>query len=74
MKCTIYVTCANLRGYSDIFIYTKARTIFLEFQYFWGLQSNVYFWGMKSLWIPFGGHHKTGLVLGDMSMHFRVFS
>ena len=32
------------------------------------------FWGMKILWIFLGGHHKTGLHLGVISMHFRVFS
>ena len=30
--------------------------------------------GMKILWIFLGGHHKTGLVLGVISMHLRVFS
>ena len=32
------------------------------------------FWGMKILWIFFGGRHKIGLYLGVISMHFRVFS
>ena len=32
------------------------------------------FWGMIILWIFFVGHHKIGLDLGVMSMHFRVFS
>ena len=32
------------------------------------------FWGMKILWIFFGGLHKIGLYLGFISMHFRVFS
>ena len=32
------------------------------------------FWGMKILWIFFGGHHKIRLYLGVISMHFRVFS
>ena len=32
------------------------------------------FWGMKILWIFFGGHPKIGLVLGVISMYFRVFS
>ena len=31
------------------------------------------FWGMKILWIFLGGHHKNGLYLGVISMHFRVF-
>ena len=28
---------------------------------------------MKILWIFLGGHHKIGLYLGVISMHFRVF-
>ena len=32
------------------------------------------FWGMKILWIFLGGHHKFGLYLGVISMHFRAFS
>ena len=37
---------------------------FFFFGFFW---KNEYFWGMKLLWIVFGGH------LGVISMHFRVF-
>ena len=37
-------------------------------------QKNEYFWGYVDLVDIFGGHHKTGLVLGVISMHFRVFS
>ena len=36
-------------------------------------QKNEYFWGMKILWIFLGGHHKTGMVLGVISIHFIVF-
>ena len=32
------------------------------------------FWGMKILWIFFGGHYKIGLYLGVISVHFRVDS
>ena len=32
------------------------------------------FGGMKILWIFFWGHPKIGLVLGFISMYFRVFS
>ena len=32
------------------------------------------FGGMKILWIFFWGHHKIGLYLRGISMHFRVFS
>ena len=31
------------------------------------------FGGMTILWIFFWGHHKIGLYLGVISMHFRVF-
>ena len=31
------------------------------------------FLDMKILWIFFGGHHKIGLYLGVISMHFRSF-
>ena len=34
-----------------------------EFQYFLGFSEKLlFFWGMKILWIFFGGHHKIGLV------------
>ena len=32
------------------------------------------FGDMKILWKIFGVHHKIGLYLGVISMHFRVFS
>ena len=31
------------------------------------------FWGMKILWIFFGGQHKIGLYLGVTSMRLRSF-
>ena len=34
----------------------------------------IAFLGMKILWIFLGGHHKIGLYLWFISMHFRVFS
>ena len=34
----------------------------LNFNIFWGFQKNEYFWGIKILWIFWGGHHKIGLV------------
>ena len=48
----------------------------LNFNIFLGFSEKliIYFWGMKILWIFFGGHHKIGLYLGVISMHFRVFS
>ena len=32
------------------------------------------FLGMKILWMFFWGHHKIGLYLEVISMHFKVFS
>ena len=42
-----------------------------NFNIFGVFQKNEYFWGMKTLWICFWGHHKIGLYLGVISMHFR---
>ena len=39
-----------------------------------GFQKMNIFLGMKILWIFFGGHHKIGLYLGVISMHFRTLS
>ena len=46
-----------------------------EFQYFGGFseKTNI-FGGMKNLWVFLAAHHKIGLYLGVISMHFRVFS
>ena len=44
-----------------------------EFQYFSFRKLNI-FWGMKILWIFFGGHHIIRLYLEVISMHFRVLS
>ena len=67
-------------GHFDIFIhvYVGSGHFFgfkiLNFNIFWGFQENEYFWGTKILWIFLGGHHKIGLYLGVISIHFRVFS
>ena len=46
-----------------------------EFQYFLGFsEKNYIFLGMNILWKFFWGHHKIGLSLVVISMHFRVFS
>ena len=37
-------------------------------------RKNNIFGGMKILWIFFCGHHKIGLYLVVISMHFRVFT
>ena len=46
----------------------------LNFIFWRGFRKMDNFLGMKILWIFFGGHHKIGLYLGVISMHFRVFS
>ena len=46
-----------------------------EFQYFWGVSENyIYFLGYEDFVDIFWGHHKIGLYLEVISMHFRVFS
>ena len=47
-------------GYSDIWV--------------WVFRKINSFWGLKILWIFFWGHHKIGLYLEVISMHFKVFS
>ena len=71
-------------GGTLIFLYMRRLGSLLgvqnfEFNVFGGFQKNDFFFGggggvMKILWICFGGHHKIGLYLGDISMHFSVFS
>ena len=61
-----------------IFSYIRRLGSFLggkkfKFQYIWGFHKNECFGVMKILWIFFGGHHKNGLYLGVISMHFRIF-
>ena len=46
----------------------------LNFNISWVFRKINIFLGMKILWIFFGGHHKIGLYLGVISMHFRIFS
>ena len=76
--------CGGGGGYSDIFIYIRRLGPFLGFKilnfnffffffFFWGgggVRNIIIFRGMKILWIY---HYKTGLVLGVISIHFRVF-
>ena len=45
-----------------------------NFNIFLGFQKNEYFWGYKDFVDIFWGHHKIGLYLEVISMHFRVFS
>ena len=46
----------------------------LNFNIFWVFRKMNIFGGIKILWIFFGGHHKIGLYLGVISMHFMVSS
>ena len=46
----------------------------MNFNIFWVFRKINIFWGMKILWISFGGHHTIVLYLGVISMHFSVFS
>ena len=48
-----------------------------DFQYFWGFsEKEIFFFGggYEDFVDIFGGHHKIGLYLGVISMHFGVFS
>ena len=63
-----------------IFPYIRRLRPFLgvqnfEFHYLGGgLEKNKYCFGYKYFVDILGGHHKIGLYLGVISMHFRVFS
>ena len=46
----------------------------MNFIIFFGGGGRGVFRKMKILWIFFWGQHKTGLVLGVISMHFRILS
>ena len=60
------------RGYSDIFIHTFK---ILNFKKKIGVFINIKKkWGYEDFVDIFGGHHKIGLYLGIISMHFRVDS
>ena len=68
-------------GGALIFSYKRRLAFFffggvkiLNFNILGGFRKINIFRGMKILWIRFGGHHKIGLYLGVISMHFTVFS
>ena len=66
-------------GVTLIFSYIRGLGSFFwaqnfVFHYIWGLSKNEYCWGYEDFVDIFGGHHKIGLYLGAISMHFRVFS
>ena len=45
-----------------------------EFQYFFGFsEKGIFFWGIKILWIFFGGPSQNWTSLRAISMKFRVF-
>ena len=45
-----------------------------SFHFWGGFQKIKHFWGYEDFVDIFWGHHKIGLYLGIISMHFRVFS
>ena len=68
-----------IRGVTLIFSYISRLGPFfgfkiLNFDIFGVFRKINIFWGMKILWIFFWGHHKIGLYLEVISMHFKVFS
>ena len=46
----------------------------MNFNIFGGFQKKEYFRGYEDFVDILGGHHKFGLYLGVISMHFRVFA
>ena len=67
------------RGRTLLFSYIRRLGSFLGvqnfvFQYFGGFSEKLIFFRYEDLWIFFGGHHKIGLNLAVISMHFRVFA
>ena len=46
----------------------------MHFNIFGVLRKNEFFWRYEDFVDIFGGHHKIGLYLGVISMHFRVSS
>ena len=46
----------------------------MNFNIFWGVSENKYFLGYEDFVDILEGHHKIGLYIGVISMHFRVFS
>ena len=74
-------TCAHTpRGTGDTLIFSYIRRFgsfrgfeISNFIILGGFQKNEYFWGYGDFVDIFGGHHKVGLYLGVISMHFIVF-
>ena len=68
------------QGGTLTFLYIRRLGLFfgfkiLNFNIFGGFQKNKYFLGYEDFVDIFlGCHHKIGLYLGVISMHFRVFS
>ena len=73
--CTLIFSYIRRLGPFWVHILSLFGFFFVLFFFFGGGgQKNEKFWGMKILWIYFWDHHKIGLNLGVISMHFRVFS
>ena len=63
-----------IRRFGSFFFFGGGGFKTLNFNIFWGFQKNKYFFGYEDFEDILGGHHKIGLYLGVISMHFRVFS
>ena len=67
------------QGVTLIFSYIRRLGSFFRFKIlnvnnFGGFLKNEYFWGYEDFVKFFFAHHKIGLHLGVISVHFRVFS
>ena len=67
ISCAKITPCViSTPGGTLIFSYIRRLGSFLgfkilNFNIFWGFLKYEYFWGVKILWIFFGGHYKIGL-------------
>ena len=61
-------------GGTLIFSYIRRLRLFLNYNIFGGFQQTKYFWRYEDFVDIFWDHHKIGLYLEAISMHFRVFS
>ena len=75
---TLYPSLVSTQKTVCIHTYVGSSHFFgfkiLNFNIFGVVRKMNIFWGMKIFGIFFWGHHKIGLYLGVISMHFRVFS
>ena len=76
---TVFAAVGPRGGGTLIFSYIRRLGPFLgvqnfEFRYIFGFQKNKYSFGYENFVDIFWGHHKIGLYLEVISMHFKVFS